>query len=116
MSTSVSTIPAPLITSTTPITVAKKVRKPRVKKEKVVAGIADVDGVDGAVIAGVDGAITGVSQPDEPVAVAKAKRAPSAYNVFVKEHYAEFKDIPTKERFGKLSTLWAEEKAKRATQ
>jgi len=43
----------------------------------------------------------------------KKKRAPSAYNLFVKEQMAKLKDTPPKERFSKISELWKKEKAKK---
>ena len=34
-----------------------------------------------------------------------AKRAPSAWNLFVKEHYAEVKHLAVKERLGALAQM-----------
>jgi len=45
-------------------------------------------------------------EPPKP----KAKRAPSAYNAFVKEHFSKVKDLPTKERFKKLGEMWKNHK------
>jgi len=42
----------------------------------------------------------------------KAKRAPSAYNMFVKENMSKLKDVPVKERMKKLGVMWKEQKAK----
>jgi hypothetical protein len=42
----------------------------------------------------------------------KVKRAPSAYNLFVKANISQFKDFPPRERMSKVSELWAMEKAK----
>lgn len=42
----------------------------------------------------------------------KAKRAPSAYNLFVKEHMSKLVDVPAKERMGKLGEMWKAEKEK----
>ena len=52
-----------------------------------------------------------------PAPVAEApkkvpKRPPTAYSLFVKEHYASTKDIPLKERFKKMSELWSQHKQK----
>lgn len=44
----------------------------------------------------------------------KKKRAPSAYNLFVKEQMSKMKDVPPKERFSKISELWKKHKAKMA--
>ena len=50
---------------------------------------------------------TPTPEPPKP----KAKRAPSAYNNFVKENFAKVKDLPTKERFQKIAKMWAEHKS-----
>jgi hypothetical protein len=42
----------------------------------------------------------------------KPKRAPSAYAQFVKANYSKVKDVPAKERFKKLGSLWRDQKAK----
>ena len=42
----------------------------------------------------------------------KKKRAPSAYNLFVKEQMSKMKDVPPKERFSKISELWKKHKEK----
>ena len=42
----------------------------------------------------------------------KAKRTPSAYNLFVKEHMSKLVDVPAKERMGKLGEMWKAEKEK----
>lgn len=39
-------------------------------------------------------------------------RAPTAYNLFVKENMSKFGDIPVKERMSKIAQLWKAEKAK----
>lgn len=44
--------------------------------------------------------------------VPKKKRAPSAYNLFVKEQMAKMKDVPPKERFSKISEMWKKHKEK----
>jgi hypothetical protein len=41
----------------------------------------------------------------------KAKRAPSVYNLFMKEHYPETLDLPVRERLKKIGVMWAEHKA-----
>ena len=43
----------------------------------------------------------------------KVKRAPSAYNLFVREKISQFKDFPPRERMSKVGELWALEKAKK---
>ena len=43
----------------------------------------------------------------------KVKRAPSAYNLFVRSRIGEFKDFPPRERMAKVGELWALEKAKK---
>ena len=47
--------------------------------------------------------------------VEKIKRAPSAYNLFVKESYKldEVQKLPPKERFSAVASLWQKEKAKK---
>ena len=51
---------------------------------------------------------------NEPVEkpVEKPKRAPSAYNLFVKECYKreEVQKLPPKERFSKVAQMWQQEK------
>ena len=72
----------------------KPKRKPRKKKgEDVVEG----------------GSVEPESKP-----VKKEKRAPSAYNLFVKDAYKskEVKKLPPKERFAKVAELWHKEKGK----
>lgn len=44
------------------------------------------------------------------VAVGGARK-PSKYNLFVKEHYADVKHLPNKERFPVLGQLWLQYKA-----
>jgi hypothetical protein len=66
----------------------KKTRKPRVKK------VAKADG-------------------DKPV---KAKKAPSAYCLFVKAKYPSVRDLPVKDRFKQIALLWKEEKAKKTSE
>jgi len=59
-------------------------------------------------------------QPTEQLPVAevaeapktKAKRAPSAYNLFIKDTYKTLTDVPTNERFKRCSELWKEKKQK----
>ena len=48
--------------------------------------------------------------------VEKIKRAPSAYNLFVKESYKldEVQKLPPKERFSAVASLWQKEKAKKS--
>jgi hypothetical protein len=46
----------------------------------------------------------------------KKKRAPSAYNLFVKTHYQSVKDLPSNQRFKALAKQWAEHKAANATE
>jgi hypothetical protein len=72
----------------TPVVKAKKPRKPRVKK------VAKAD-------------------TDKPV---KAKKAPSAYCLFVKANYASVRDLPVKERFKAIAVLWKAEKAKKSSE
>lgn len=48
----------------------------------------------------------------KPKVVVKKERVASAYATFVKTHYDTVRDLPTKERFKKLSLLWKEEKMK----
>ena len=43
----------------------------------------------------------------------KVKRAPSAYNIFVRENISQFKDFAPRERMAKVGELWALEKAKK---
>ena len=40
----------------------------------------------------------------------RVKRAPSAYNNFVKETYSTLSDIPKNERFTKCAQMWKEHK------
>ena len=42
----------------------------------------------------------------------KVKRLPSAYNIFVKEHIGDFKNLPAKERMKAVGNLWKESKSK----
>lgn len=54
-------------------------------------------------------------QQEQPIAEApktKAKRAPSAYNLFIKDTYKTLSDVPTNERFKRCSELWKEKKQK----
>jgi len=43
----------------------------------------------------------------------KKKRAPSAYNLFVKEHISKFKDLAPKLRLSAVAKLYREEKEKK---
>ena len=43
----------------------------------------------------------------------KVKRAPSKYNIFVRENISQFKDFAPRERMSKVGELWALEKAKK---
>ena len=43
----------------------------------------------------------------------KVKRAPSAYNLFVRKNIGQFKDLPPRERMSKVGELWKEHKAKK---
>jgi hypothetical protein len=43
----------------------------------------------------------------------KKKRAPSAYNLFVKETIPKLSHIPPKERFAEVSKLWKKHKDKK---
>jgi hypothetical protein len=43
----------------------------------------------------------------------KVKRAPSKYNIFVRENISQFKDMPPRERMSAVGELWAREKAKK---
>ena len=56
-----------------------------------------------------------VDESTSPVSVekVKVKRAPSAYNLFVRENISQFKDFPPRERMSKVGELWALEKAKK---
>ena len=42
----------------------------------------------------------------------KVKRLPSAYNIFVKEHIGDFKNLPAKERMKAVGAKWKESKSK----
>ena len=42
----------------------------------------------------------------------KAKRNPSQYNLFVKQHMGKLVDVPAKERMAKLGEMWRAEKEK----
>tara|TARA_R100000541_G_scaffold21148_1_gene30986 strand:- start:990 stop:1241 length:252 start_codon:yes stop_codon:yes gene_type:complete len=57
-----------------------------------------------------------IEQPVAEVAEApvkvKAKRQPSAYNLFIKDTYKTLTDVPTNERFKRCSELWKEKKQK----
>jgi hypothetical protein len=48
-----------------------------------------------------------------PEVKVKVKRAPSAYNLFVRSRIGEFKDFQPRERMAKVGELWALEKAKK---
>jgi len=74
----------------------KKVRQKRAKKVKEI-----VDPVVEVVEEKTD---------DKPV---KKKRAPSAYNIFVKETIPKLTHIPPKERFSEVSKLWKKHKEKK---
>ena len=50
--------------------------------------------------------------PVPEVVKPKAKRAPSAYNLFIKDTYKTLTDVPTNERFKRCSELWKEKKQK----
>jgi hypothetical protein len=58
-----------------------------------------------------------VDESTSPVSVekvkVKVKRAPSKYNIFVRENISQFKDFPPRERMSKVGELWALEKAKK---
>ena len=43
----------------------------------------------------------------------KVKRAPSAYNLFVRREISKFKDFPPRERMARVAELWALEKSKK---
>jgi len=58
----------------------------------------------------VDGPPTPVNSPEPPAKKQRVKRAPSAYNNFVKETYSTLTDIPAKERFAECSRLWKQQK------
>ena len=79
----------------------KKARKPRQKKERVEDNDVLVDEETGGSI---------------PEVKKKVKRAPSAYNLFVKEAYkrSEVQKLPPKDRFSKVASLWQKEKAKKS--
>lgn len=51
---------------------------------------------------------------EKPVVEKKPKRAPSAYNLFVKDAYKrqEVQALPPKDRFSKVAELWQKEKEK----
>jgi len=53
---------------------------------------------------------TPVNSPEPPAKKQRVKRAPTAYNQFVKETYSTLTDIPAKERFAACSKLWKEKK------
>jgi len=55
-------------------------------------------------------------QPEMPAKKEKTKRAPTAYNQFVKDTYGTLTDIPTKERFKRCSELWKQKKEKDAAE
>ena len=77
----------------------KKVRQKRAKKVKpVVEEKAD------------DKPVVEEKTDDKPV---KKKRAPSAYNIFVKETIPKLTHIPPKERFSEVSKLWKKQKEKK---
>jgi hypothetical protein len=94
-----------------------RTRKPRKKKtEEVVPEVEDVQekpkrkprkkkGED---------VVEGGSVETESKPVKKEKRAPSAYNLFVKDAYKskEVQKLPPKERFAKVAELWHKEKGK----
>ena len=79
----------------------KKARNPRQKKVKVEDNDVLVDEETGGSI---------------PEVKKKVKRAPSAYNLFVKEAYkrSEVQKLPPKDRFSKVASLWQKEKAKKS--
>ena len=93
----------------------KATRKPRKKKtEEVVPEVEDVQekpkrkprkkkGEDV-----VEGGSVETEKPE------KVKRAPSAYNLFVKDAYKskEVQKLPPKERFAKVAELWHKQKGK----
>ena len=72
----------------------KKVRQKRAKKFIV----EDVEEVEDK---------TDEKPTEKPV---KKKRAPSAYNLFVKETIPKLSHIPPKERFAEVSKLWKKQK------
>ena len=78
---------------------AKKERKPRQKKEKV---------VEEKVVEPSGGSVPEVKKE-------KVKRPPSAYNLFVKDAYKlpAVQKLPPKERFSKVAELWQKEKQKK---
>ena len=96
----------------------KATRKPRKKKtEEVVPEVEDVQekpkrkprkkkGED---------VVEGGSVETESKPVKKEKRAPSAYNLFVKDAYKskEVQALDPKERFAKVAELWHKQKAKK---
>jgi len=73
----------------------KPKRKPRKKKEVLECTVASDE-----------------KAPEKPK---KEKRAPSAYNLFVKDAYKskEVQKLPPKERFAKVAELWHKEKGKK---
>jgi hypothetical protein len=52
-------------------------------------------------------------QENKVVKPEKKKRAPSAYNLFVKEHIGKFKDLAPKLRLSAVAKLYREEKEKK---
>jgi len=50
--------------------------------------------------------VEGGAPPPAP----KKKRAPSAYNMFIKENAHKVSDLPSKERFKALSVMWKKHK------
>ena len=83
-----------------PVEKSEKVKKPRRKKPDV-----EKPDVEKPVVS------------EKPVVEKeqKPKRAPSAYNLFVKECYKrdEVQKLPPKERFSKVAELWQKEKQKK---
>ena len=115
--------PSPEVEEQVEVEKPKKTRKPRKKVEKV----EEVEG--GAVEEekpirppreqrkprkkkGEDVVECTVVSESKPV---KQKRAPSAYNLFVKDAYKSEKvqKLPPKERFAKVAELWHKQKSKK---
>lgn len=57
-----------------------------------------------------------IVETEMPTKKQKVKRAPTAYNQFVKDTYGTLTEVPTKERFKKCSELWKQKKEKDAAE
>jgi hypothetical protein len=56
-------------------------------------------------------AAKGLAEPSSESAAAPArKRQATEYSLFVKQHYANYKDVPLKDRFKQIGAAWKDQR------